>query len=100
MSFITRHLIKKINEQINQKQATLKHDHFYYFDEPIKDKNGLIDRVNKFNPFYKNQILPTTWYQINGTSLHELYSKLKSNKFYIYKKLEDGKSYKTRIKNK
>jgi hypothetical protein len=26
--------------------------------------------------------------------------KLKYNQFYIYKKLDDGKSYKTRIKNK
>jgi hypothetical protein len=29
-----------------------------------------------------------------------LYCKLKNNQFYIYKKLDDGKRYKTRIKNK
>jgi len=60
MNFITRHLIERINEQIRQKQATLKHDHFYYFDEPIKDKKKVIDRVNRWNPFYKNEILPST----------------------------------------
>jgi hypothetical protein len=100
MNFITRHLIEKINEQIKHKQAVLKHDHFYYFDEPIKDKKKIIDRVNRWNPFVKNEVLPSTWYAMDGTALHELYLKLKNNEFYIYKQLEDGKSYKTRIKNK
>jgi hypothetical protein len=99
MNFITSHLIEKINEQIKQKQATLKHDHFYYFDEPIKDKKRVIDRVNRWNPFVKNEVLPSTWYDMDGTALHELYSKLKNNEFYIYKNL-DGKSHKMRIKKK
>ena len=99
MNFITSHLIKKIDEQIKQKQATLKHDHFYYFDEPIKDKKKVIDRVNRWNPFVKNEVLPYTWYAMDGTALHELYSKLKNNEFYIYKNL-DGKSHKMRIKKK
>lgn len=100
MNFITRHLIEKIGEELKRKQATLKHDHFYYFDEPIKDKKKTIDRVNRWNPFVKDEILPTTWYALEGSSLRELYMKLKYNQFYIYKKLDDGKSYKTRIKNK
>jgi len=99
MNFITSHLIEKINEQIKQKQATLKHDHFYYFDEPIKDKKKVIDRVNRWNPFVKNEILPSTWYAMDGKALHELYFKLKNNEFYIYKNL-DGKSHKMRIKKK
>jgi len=98
MNFITKHLIEKIEEQIKQKQAVLKHDHFYYFDEPIVYKKRLIDRVNRYNPYFKNEILPTTWYYISGSSLREIYMKLKNNDFYIYKTLEDGKSYKTRIK--
>lgn len=99
MNFITKHLIEKINEQIKQKQATLKHEHFYYFDEPIKDRKRFIDRINRWNPYIKNEVLPSTWYAMNGNALHELYSKLKKNQFYIYKKL-DGKSHKIRIKNK
>jgi hypothetical protein len=100
MNFITRHLIDKIGEQLILKQATLKHEHFYYFDEPIKDGKRIIDRVNRSYPFVKEEILPITWYALDGTSLMEVYLKLKHNKFYVYKKLEDGKSYKTRIKNK
>jgi len=99
MNFITKHLIGKINEQIKQKQATLKHDHFYYFDEPVKDRKRVIDRINRWNPYVKNEVLPSTWYAMDGTALHELYSKLKKNQFYIYKKL-DGKSHKIRIKKK
>ena len=76
MNFIKRHLIEKINEQIKLKQATLKHEHFYYFDEPIKDGKRLIDRVNRWNPFTKDEILPTTWYALDGSSLRELYMKL------------------------
>jgi len=103
MTFIERHLIVKINEQLKQKQAILKHDHFYYFDSPIKDgkkHKRVIDRVNRYNPYIKNEILPISWYALDGSSLRELYMKLKYNQFYIYKKLDDGKSYKTRIKNK
>jgi hypothetical protein len=100
MNFITKHLIDKIGEQLRLKQATLKHENFYYFDEPIKDGKRVIDRVNRSYPFIKEEILPITWYALNGTSLMEVYMKLKHNKFYVYKKLEDGKSYKTRIKNK
>lgn len=100
MNFITRHLIDKIGEQLRLKQATLKHEHFYYFDEPIKDGKRIIDRVNRSYPFVKEEILPITWYALDGSSLREIYMKLKYNQFYTYKKLEDGKSYKTRIKNK
>ena len=103
MNFITRHLIDKIEEELKKKQAVLKHDHFYYFDEPIKDGKKhirYIDRINRSYPFVKDEILPITWYALDGSSLRELYMKLKYNQFYIYKKLDDGKSYKTRIKNK
>ena len=99
ITFIDRHLIDKINEQLVQKQATLKHDHFYYFDEPVTDKRRIIDRVNRYNPYIKDQILPASWYSFEGSTLREIYMKLKYNKFYVYKKLKDGKSYKTRIKN-
>ena len=100
MNFIKRHLIEKINEQIKQKQAILKHEHFYYFDEPIKDNKKIIDRINRWYPFVKNEVLPSTWYSMNGIALQELYFKIKNNDFYIYKKIDDGKSYKTRIKKK
>ena len=98
ITFIERHLIERINEQLKQKQAVLKHEHFYWFDEPIKDKRRVIDRVNRYNPYIKDQILPASWYSFDGSTLREIYFKLKSNDFYIYKKLGDGKSYKTRIK--
>lgn len=98
-TFIERHLIDKINDQLKQKQAILKHDHFYYFNEPVKNNKKLINRLNRFNPFYKEEILPASWYSLDGSTLREIYFKLKNNEFYIYKKLEDGRSYKTRIKN-
>jgi len=100
MTFIERHLIQKINDQIKQKQSVLKHEHFYWFDEPIKHNKKVIDRINRWNPYYKDEILPSSWYSFSGSVLREIFFKLKNNDFYIYKKLDDGKSYKTRIKKK
>ena len=100
INFIKLHLISKIEEQLKEKQAVLKHNNFYYFDEPILYKKKLIDRVNRFNPYFKNEILPSSWYGLDGKVLRDIYLKLKNNQFYIYKLMEDGKSYKTRIKNK
>jgi hypothetical protein len=100
MNFISKHLIEKIYEEIKRKQAVLKHEHFYYFDEPIIDSKRRIDRINRWNPYVKNEVLPISWYSLDGGSLMEAYMKLKNNDFYIYKSLDDGKSYKTRIKKK
>ena len=98
MNFITEHVIKKIREQINQKKIILKHENFFWFNNPINDGKLIINRFNS-NIYAKNEILPTSWYRIKGKTLKEIYTKIKNNDFYIYKKLEDGKSYKVRIKN-
>jgi hypothetical protein len=98
MTFIERHLVSKIYEQLKKKQAILKHDHFFWFDKPINHKKKIIDRVNIWNVYHKNEILPSTFYSLDGKSLREIYFKLKNNDFYIYKKLDDNKSYKMRIK--
>ena len=99
MNFISKHLIEKIYEEVKKKQAVLKHEHFYYFDDPVMDKNRKIDRLNRWNPYIKNEVLPSSWYSIEGKTLMEVFQKLKDNEFYIYKDLE-GKSHKMRIKKK
>jgi hypothetical protein len=98
-TFIRQHLIEKVYDQIKEKQSILKHDHFFYFDKPIKNGKTLLDRVNRWNPFMKDDILPRTFYGIDGVSLIEVFKKLKSNDFYIYKNIS-GKSHKVRIKKK
>lgn len=98
MDFIKKHLIAKIQEQVKQKNNILKHDHFLYFEEPVKSRNKLVDRIRISNPYFKDAILPTNWHLLDGSVLREIYIKLKNNNFYIFKILEDGKSYKTRIK--
>lgn len=105
-NFIDRHLIEKIYEQTVYKQNVLKHDHFFYFDEPIQIsdkaknsfvKNKKIDRINRWNPYLKEEIMPTSYYCLGGSALMQIYDRLKSNKFYIYKKYLN-KSHKMRIK--
>ena len=78
MTFIERHLIEKINKELLDKQSILKHTNFYYFEEPIKDKKKIIDRVSRFNPYHKEEILPASWYSLDGSTLREIYLKLKN----------------------
>lgn len=105
-NFIDKHLIEKIFEQTVYKQNALKHEHFFYFDEPIQltDKvpnsfarNKKIDRINRWNPFLKDEVLPTSYYCLGGSVLLQILDRLKNNKFYIYKSYLN-KSHKMRIK--
>lgn len=98
-NFIRQHIIQKVYEQIKEKQNVLKHDHFFYFDTPIKNGKSIIDRVNRWNPYMKDNVLPHTFYGIDGVALIEVFEKLKSNDFFIYKNIS-GKSHKVRIKKK
>jgi len=98
-NFIRQHIIERVYEKIKEKQNVLKHNHFFYFDTPIKNGKGLLDRVNRWNSFMKDDILPLAFYVIDGAALIEILKKLKSNEFYIYKNIS-GKSHKVRIKNK
>ena len=98
--FIRTHLIKIIKEEVKKKQKILNYDEgFFYFDKPIDDGNKIINRLNNYSIYTKDEILPIGWYHIKGTSLLEVYSKLKDEDVYIYKKI-DGKSHKIRIRKK
>lgn len=102
--FIRTHLITKIKDQVKEKQNILKFDGFLFLDKDIPDGREKlftkkINRVNKWNVYPKEELLPISWYSIKGHALLEVYSQLKDNNFYIYKIL-DGKSHKMRIKKK
>jgi len=99
VSFIERHLITAITNQVKEKQKILKFNGFLYFDETISDGKKEINRVNESNPYPKEEVLPLSWYFIRPSSLAKIYMKLKFNQFYIYKEI-DGKSHKMRIKNR
>lgn len=105
-NFIKQHIVKKINEQVKEKQSKLNHHHFFYFDDSIDIgiqttdrylRNKKIDRINPWQPFLKEDIIPTTYYALNGPVLIEIWQKLKSNQFFIYKTY-DKKSFKVRMK--
>lgn len=99
ITFISRHLVNNIESQIKEKMKILNHSNFLYFDESIKDSKKIINRVNLFSPFGKEEIVATSWYLLDPKTLVEIYNKLKNNKFYIYKTI-DGKSHKVRIKDR
>lgn len=97
--FIRTHLITKIKDQVKEKQKILKFDGFLFLDKDIPDGEKKLNRLNQWNVYPKEELLPLSWYNIKGGSLLEVYSQLKDNSFYIYKIL-DGKSHKMRIKKK
>jgi hypothetical protein len=105
MNFITKHLIKKIETEIREKFSILKVENFCYFDEPVIFKNKYnkdsakktINRVNKFNPYVTEEIMPSSWYLMSGDTLIEIYDRVKNNDFYAYRKI-DGRDHKIRIK--
>ena len=97
-NFIKDHIIKKIEQEIENKGKITKQIRFYYFDDPVKDGSNLVNRVSRFNPFNKEEILPIQgWYALSGSGLIRIYDRLKNNKFHFFKMI-DGKSYKTRLK--
>ena len=101
LNFIKTHIVEKIKKEISLKGNRIDTPtsmvSWYYFDEPIVDGKRRVNRVSKFNPFGKEDIIPINWFEMSGGSLLELYAKLKDDKFFYYK-LIDGKSYKTRLK--
>ena len=99
MDFIRTHLISKIKSSVNEKQKILKFDGFFFLDNPIEDGKKTINRLNQLSIYPKEELIHLNWYQLQGTSLLDIYSQLKENNVYIYKLL-DGKSHKMRIKKK
>ena len=99
MDFIRTQLIKKIKEQVKEKVGILKYDGHFFLDNPIPDGKQIINRVSSTALYSKNEILPSNWYNVKGTTLLEEFSQLKDNDCYIYK-IYEGKSHKMRIKKK
>lgn len=97
VNFISMHLVKKIQEQVEQKSKILSSNRFIYFDEVIDDPKNKIDRLDRYNPYAKEEILPLSWYLLSPKTLVKIYENLKTNKFYSYR-LIDSKSHKVRIK--
>jgi len=99
INFISRHLINKIEELVLQKQKILKHTGFIYLEQPTIQNNRQINRISPRNCYFQNEILPESYFFIDGKSLLSIYNNLKSNKIFIYKEI-NGQFYKTRIKSK
>ena len=96
-NFISRHVIQKIQKEIEAKRKVTKSCNFYYFNEGIKDGKREINRVSRWSPFEKEEICGLSWYALSGSTLVQIYDKLKNNDFFFYKMI-DGKSYKARLK--
>lgn len=96
-NFITCHLIQKIEQEIEAKRKVTTSTNFYYFNESIKDGSRNINRVSRWSPFEKEEIVGLSWYALSGLTLIQIYDKLKNNDFFFYKMI-DGKSYKARLK--
>ena len=82
-NFISQHLLNKIVSKSIDKYHLLNIKGFIFFDKPIKDGKYTIDRITKYSPYSKNEILPISWYMLESKTLLKIYEKLKENKIYI-----------------
>lgn len=104
--FISEHIISKIKKMITEKKKILGECSWLYFDENIKptsNKSRLwfkeINRINLYNVYQTEGLLPVSWMNITGKELLEIHNKVKENEFYTYKNIT-GRSHKVRIKRK
>jgi hypothetical protein len=96
--FIDVYIIEQIKNLISEKNKILKNDSFFWLDEPIYDGNRKINRFKPYSYYYMDEAMPKFWNLMDSKLLYEVYIKLKNNKFHVWKKLHDGKTYKTRVK--
>jgi hypothetical protein len=82
-NFIKTHLLNKISTISIRKYYQFNVKGFIFFDEPIIDGKYTIDRVNKFSPYPKDEIIPISWYMLKSETLLKIYEKLKDDKIYI-----------------
>lgn len=107
--FISEHIIKSIKEGVIYKKKVLgSEEGWFFFDKEIKptdsDRRSKIwfsslNRINQYNVYQKDKLLPVSWLNIRGKELLEIYNIIKNNDFHSYKKI-DGKSHKVRIKKR
>jgi len=104
MNFIKKHLLEKIKENINRKQDSINFSGFFYFDNPVIDtktntnRKIIINRVNKDSIYEKEEIIPLIKTQLNGSTLVNIFFKIKNDEFFFYKKV-NGKDHRIRFKN-
>lgn len=83
MNFIKNHLIRKIEDQIEKKHFIIGSHVFIYFNTPLNDELfGSIDRVNRWAPFVKDEILPYRWSLLKGKTLLNIFLDFKNNKVH------------------
>ncbi len=104
MSFIKKHLLEKIKEKVNRKQDSINFSGFFYFDSPVVDtktnnnRQIVINRVNRDFIYEKEEIIPLIKNQLNGSTLVNIFFKIKNDEFFFYKKV-NGKDHRIRFKN-
>lgn len=101
MDFIKAHIISNIKRLYREYETTLQpsgSNRFLYFDDPIIVKDDKkINRVNAWYPFMSEEITNCGWHDLRGSIIREMYDKIKNNKVYIMKVVDD-KFYKIRKK--
>jgi hypothetical protein len=103
--FISEHLISTIKKMVKEKKEILG-TNWLYFDEKIKPRKTKskmwfkeLNRINEYNVYQTEGLLPVSWINISGEELLDVYNLIKENKVYTYKNIT-GRSHKVRIKNR
>lgn len=95
--FIRAKLIAKIKDQVKIQHQILEFEGFLFLEREIPHGKKIINRLNRWSLYPKEELMPLNWMQISGSSLLDIYLQLRGNNFYIYK-LNGDKSYKIKPK--
>jgi hypothetical protein len=97
MNFIKSKIIKKLIKEIKKRQKSYSHTNFFYFNEPIKRGDSIIDRINDWSVYEYEEILPRKFSILSGDLLLEILKRILNEEYYIFKVVND-KKYKIKMK--
>jgi hypothetical protein len=97
MNFIKEQIIKKIEKEVRKRQASYTYTGFFFFNEPIKKGDMVINRVSHWCVYEEEQILPKKLILLDGKTLLTILDRIMEEEFYFYKVVND-KRYKIKMK--
>ncbi len=84
MDFIRHHLMSRTLGKWSKLCRDYNNNKWFYFIKPVKNKGKYIDRIGKGLVYYKDEIIPVKWLDVEGKSLLEIYYQTINQKLYYY----------------
>lgn len=97
VNFLDMLFIQKINNMLNEKLKILQGNpgDIIYFKDHILYQLYQINRMAKGKLYYLNSNIPIDWTYVPSSILVNVFGQIKTNNFYVYRKLPGGNGHMT-----